>query len=271
MATLHPHWHATEEDERPVSISIVDAPKEIPRATRRPAAIAGVAVFVLIGIALMQGAGSILGQANTAEKIVVVSASGLTPSVISVMPGETITWRNDDTIPHIFTSLTLPSGNTEPFESSPVFPQSSISYTIPIHASAGIHEYISTTSTQVMGQIIITTGATASISQPSQAQQAVSSAPSFIQTTTSSMPMSQGEIPDQMIGDGMIPENPYTVGSIGNVPPVRQGAQTTAQRAAISDHLPQTTAASGTGGIVALVLLSIAGLFVVTRSIFQRL
>ncbi len=165
MSSLHPHWQSTDEgSEREVPITIRSknqAPQNtqmfVPRAKRRPAAFVGIFLFMVMGFAAFQGyiTFSRLTGDVAAPVSVIIKTTGVDPINVNVKAGETIEWKNLDTIPHILASDTLPTENGKPFTTAPIFPNATAKVTIPSTAAEGTYSYISHTSKKVNGTIVI--------------------------------------------------------------------------------------------------------------------
>jgi plastocyanin len=305
MTTLHPHWQATDDaDDRRVHISATDSVKKsvstkipvsspfsapakkavaVPSASRRPAAIVGVLLCVIAGVAAFQGfnvSGS-RGQVDDANTVTVhLRSTGADPVTINVQPGMTITWSNDDTIPHVLSSDTLPTADGTPFVTSAIFPGSSTHFLIPLTAPDGAYPYISKTSSLVSGQIIIHAAGTApSSSVPAFSAPAAqtTSTPSFPQvtqapiadtqtdTTTASVTPTETTTAMPTTTDAL-PVNPHTVGS-GDAPlPNRQPSGVPA----VTTHTPHTEAESGPE-VWIVVALTLGAMLVVTRKAFRTM
>lgn len=294
MTTLHPHWQETDDaDERriPVRVTVSTEKRSEPRtekavnnvrppvrATRRPAAFAGIALFLIMGAATFQvfGLGSIRGQVDTLAVNVHIRSTGADPVTITVQPGSTITWTNDDTIPHILSSETLPTVDGKPFVSSAIFPGSSTYILIPPTATPGAYPYISKTSDTVSGQIIIRAAGAAPAVTPTPTPSSdalVTPTPTVEQPTAPFVPAPTPDttfqpeatpLPAQTTG---IAINPHTIGS-GEVPlPDRQ---TPGGVPAVTQHKPIATTESGPG-VWVTVLFTIGTLLVVTRRAFRSI
>lgn len=302
---IHSHWDSTDDDELPVRITDARSKKvvpkkestpNIPRAQRSPAAIVGVGLFLAAGTALFMGAQGLLGQIATDDIEVLITEDGIEPSVITVMPGETITWSNLSDIPHILRSDTLPTEDDEPFNTTAIFPEGDFSFVVPLTAEAGTYDYISSTSASITGQIIIEEGAMGEepdddiqthedlqeeMMQQIMAGEEISPDP-VVSSSASSVSalntIEYGNVPassaqsssDQVIAaaiPGVIPQNPNTVAHSLNPLPVRQqssskaAAQTPLHAAAITQHKPLANAQSGMELWVlgAITLASLAG------------
>lgn len=159
---LTPQWQ-NEEGSEPVRIrtrsnapSPVSTPSaHIPRAKRRPAAFVGIALFLLIGVTMAGGFQSLFGQVAGTPYLMRITKEGMSPQSLTVVPGATITWRNEDSIPHILSSDTLPTSDGTLYESSAMFPSASTRHLIPENAQPGTYDVYSKTAKNVIGQIII--------------------------------------------------------------------------------------------------------------------
>ncbi len=169
MTSIHPRWHATDSDsheEQPVRI-VHAAPKKEQRSTpsvasksvsRRPAAMVGIALTAMIGFAMVQGITTLRGALTSSTGTEVhLTKDGAVPPVITVMPGEQLTWINDDEIPHILSSDTLKMENGL-LDSPAIFPGATYTETVAPDAAVKTHDYYSKTSSLVSGQVIVTAG-----------------------------------------------------------------------------------------------------------------
>ncbi|HVW67014.1 MAG TPA: hypothetical protein VHA78_04790 [Candidatus Peribacteraceae bacterium] len=292
MTSLHPQWQSTDDDERAVRITSVDhrqresasASKTAVRASRKPAAIAGIALMLAIGFFWSGGLSniqSLLGQAATSVTVT-ITPNGINPETISVAPGETITWTNGDTIPHILSSDTLPTSDGSPFMTSAIFPNASTHFLIPLNAQPGTYEYISKTAQNVSGHIIIQGTSAASASQPTVPQEqssaaaiipplATASQPSdaFQNTSFSGVPASGAtqfsSSSAAAAATGVLPDNPHTVGAQPSLPARPQAGSTTAS---ITSHTPASEPATGPD-VDIVIGLSVAALLWMSRKAFR--
>lgn len=226
MTSLHPHWRSTE-DERPVPVRAAprmgdDTPLSAPRQTvsRRPAAVVGMLLAVGVGMFAMGGYSLLRGQA-AGDVIVRITAQGFVPAVITVKPGDTITWSNEDSIPHLLSSATARTV-TGPLDTPPIYPGTTYSDTIDPTATKQTHQYGAKTAADMTGQIVIDSDKTMAAPtttptvppmqvpsfRPLQPSAAASSSPS--DALPSAPSGEQGASPS-----AALPTNPYTVGSAG--------------------------------------------------------
>ncbi|MBI1934678.1 cupredoxin domain-containing protein [Candidatus Peregrinibacteria bacterium] len=155
MIVIHPNWQSTDASPSPppkkeaVHIRIGHAPD-----SRRPAAILGVSLVLLLGLLLVQNAHSLAGQLTEASSIIRITAMGLEPASITVPSGATITWKNMDTKPHILSSDTLVTTDGLLY-STAIFPEEEFRATLADQSSKGEYPYVSLTDPTVSGTVHI--------------------------------------------------------------------------------------------------------------------
>lgn len=152
--TLHPHWHTTIDgeslgDAQHVRISGTGSPP-----SRKPAAV--FAIFLVLGTlgTFMYGVSSLRGQLTPPATSIRITDNGLEPSVVTVLPGQDVTWTNEQIVPHIMTSETLSTAKG-PLHTPAIFPGAPFTTSIPFDAPPATHTYYSLTSNTITGQIII--------------------------------------------------------------------------------------------------------------------
>ncbi len=285
MTTLHPHWQATDDSEDyQVPIRIVSktaAPSESsrplmtnPRApSRRPAAFLGIVLCLIAGVAAFQGfvLSDSRGQVSSSSIDIHIRSTGADPVTVNVQPGTTITWTNDDTIPHILSSDTLPTADGQPFMTSAIFPGSSTHYLVPADAKAGSYAYISKTAQTVSGQINVQAAQVPSttldnpFSVPTTTTQQTSSIPP-VQEQQSSIPeTTETNTPINAAVTSGLPVNPHTVGN-GEAPlPPRQN---TTKTPAVTSHMPAGEPVTGPE-VWVTILLTVGIVLVVSRKAFR--
>ena len=157
-------WQITDNEES-VPIKIVSSSPDsdvdlnkFKSLSRKPAAIAGILIVVAISSFLLKSPKQTIGQLTDSSIIVVITETSLEPSVITAQPGDTITWINQQDIPHYLVSNTLCSSSEECMTTSTVFAGAETSYTIPVTATSGSHTYFSPTDSTLIGTISITGG-----------------------------------------------------------------------------------------------------------------
>lgn len=239
MTHVHPHWHTTEDvkaakpDVRP---SV--APQQTVMVSRRPAAMVGVLVVVAIGYSLFQGFGGLLGQVTSDAVTVTITKDGFTPQEIDVAPGQSVVWKNTDSIPHILFSDTLKISNDQPFQSSPIFKNGELKVVIPALIELGDYDYASRTKTDFKGIIHVIAAASSSSSgtlissESSASSVAAQFSSSEVASSSSVAPQAASSESQALLpmNNGGIPENPYTVGSVVQSP---LGGQVTQNRSSV--------------------------------------
>lgn len=172
MSTEHNSWHITE-DEVEVPVRAADhTPKDISNmkpVSRKPAAIVGILLATAIGGVLTFDRNDVIGQVTGEQQTVRITNGGLEPQVITVSPGETISWVNEQDIPHYLVSEALcANGDQNCMSTQTAFQGQEISYTIPTTVPTGAYTYFSPTDTNIIGTISVAGGST---TPPPPAQQ----------------------------------------------------------------------------------------------------
>lgn len=211
MTDLHPHWHSTGDDEGVIRPSAPEPEPvsesggvhiNIQPASRLPAAIAGIAIFTVLGITLaggwravsdtftaqVGGSGSSTSSsagALTPVEIHISGSSGFQPESVTVRPGQQIIWINDQSIPHILTSQTLRDGSGAYVNTPAIFPGARITFTVGPRETNRQHIVTSTTDQTLVGTVIV------SASGPGKASSSSRKAP-FGTTDGVNLPSGQG-------------------------------------------------------------------------------
>lgn len=188
MTDLHPHWQSTGDDEvrplpRPTPTPRRSSHIALKPAARMPGALMGIALFTVAGFTLMGGWQSVhvedlfstwtllTAQVSETEmsspqdeprqalEIHIEEDGGFVPESLTVKPGETITWVNDQTIPHILTSQTLRNDGGNYLNTPAIFPGRSESFTVGESEPDKMHIIASTTDQTVRGTIIVSANA----------------------------------------------------------------------------------------------------------------
>ena len=176
MSDIHPHWQTNEPDDgREVSVDSMGpniGPQRIAiggkEVSRRPAAIAGMLLVVGAAFIFYRGVDGLAGSLGSSSALLVhITESGLDPEEILVRPGDTITWINDQSIPHILESDTLCDSVGSCLHTATLFTGESDSFTVSEDIPLGTYEYFSTTAESIVGTIVIS-GAGASESSSSE-------------------------------------------------------------------------------------------------------
>lgn len=181
MTDLHPHWHSTADDSPSPRTSSIPAAKSgvhvsVKPAARLPGAVVGIVTFALIGFTIAGGWETITAQvggssssavsaSSTASvspkvqlppvEIHITGTTGFLPATVTIKPGQTITWVNDQSIPHILTSQTLRNGSGVFLNTPAIFPGSKESFTVGEKETDREHIVISTTDQALRGTVIV--------------------------------------------------------------------------------------------------------------------
>jgi plastocyanin len=152
MMQLHPHWQSTGQEDEPPGHA-VRIPIAVSSPSRRPAACAGILLFFGIGFFLLRGLW--FEEALQTRPVVIrITANGVEPPVVSASAGGEIAWVNDDTVPHVLTSQTMPTTGG-PLVTPLLFPGERYSAVLAPDAEPGRHAYASQTSAAIVGDIIV--------------------------------------------------------------------------------------------------------------------
>lgn len=277
MTPMHPHWQSTEE-EQIVPVRDASAPQAPARnVSRAPAAIVG--ILLMLGVAAFSFGGleALIGQVTnpTPDVTIRILQSGPEPATVDIRPGQTIRWINEDQIPHVLTSETLPTQDGKPFSSTAIFTNSDYFYTVPLAAIDGTHEYISETSPELAGEIVITTAV--AVASSSSAPVVV---PAPIVSSSSSsiaplpLPVSSAApqpLPIEQISSAsvtplpanVIAVNPHVVGTRPT------GGSSASRKTVVTDHKP--TKHTESGPEVWIVLgCSVIALAIATKGAFRK-
>lgn len=273
MTPMHPHWQSTDDEAIvPVRSKTNQASAPV-RVSRAPAAVVGIALMVGVVAYSFGGLDAVIGQLTnpTPDVTVRVRQGAVDPEIATIMPGQTIRWVNDDQIPHVLSSQTLPTSDGEPFTTSAMFQNGEAFYTAPATAPEGTYDYISQTSPDVAGQIVISntpvaaSSASSVAAEPASSVPTLSSVPAVAQSSSSSvapLPLPTqptSSVAPSPVGANVIAVNPYVVGAKAS----------SSRKPGVVEHKPTTNA--GTGPAVWIVLgCSAAGLVLASRGAFRR-
>jgi plastocyanin len=282
MTSIHPHWHTTDEDEQPVSITVAESKQVaeeniIPRAKRTPAAFIGVVLFLVIGFVLFKGNADFSGQLTEADMDIMITPTAVDPQTVTITAGQTVKWINKSGIPQILESSTIFMPNGEPFKTTAIFPDAEFTFTIPEGVPAGTYDYESTTSAMITGEIVVEAAMPAAL--PAENQQSSASETMPVSSVAPvQMPVSVSSAASiassrasvaQITPVGGIPVNPHTIGS--TYVPVEQNLHQGAPRssASISKHTPisQPTTGMGAWTVSIMGVLALIGVLIRARKI----
>lgn len=292
MNNIDPVWQS-EEDEEPVEVTVK---KPVPEAnsegavvSRRPAAIVGMLIVIGIGFSFFQGVENLTGQLTDGSnvKTVTITANGFEPARIEVEHGQTITWVNNQDVPHIIESETLCSDTGFCLMSSTLFNGDSDNFTITPDIQPGSYTYTSSISAELIGEVVVVT----QIADDFIDIENIIGNDFFADPvgTTTAPPDSadnfnpQDFAPPPQENTGL-PTNPYAIGSerihpfdgSGNPIPEAFGDD---PNEATANQVAATAIAQGRGplrqpetgaGVWGVIFGSIAGLYMVTRNSFAK-
>lgn len=273
MSSLHPHWDTTDDTEQSVPVRIVEKNQietATPVAKRSPAAFFGIAMIALTAFFSLGGLDLIPAQVGVTAIKVTITDTGISPVEILVKPGLRINFVNASGIPHILSSRNLKGANGSPMETTAIFPGSDVSFDIPVDTPDGTYTYVSNTSMDINGRIIVqkdrlpasasSESVTGYTNPPKSSKSSVQNShrpvytPDYIPSSSSS---SSAAVTN--LGADVIPQNPYTVGETVSS---EQMTKETSSVAPIMEHRPTKQPESGMGlwiaslsGICALVIV----------------
>lgn len=246
MSDLHPHWQSTEgERSVPVRTGPASAAPHA-KVSRLPAAIVGIAIMIGGVTYSFGGVREILGQLTnpTPDVTIRLTQDGPDPDPASARPGNVIRFINEDQIPHVLSSDTLPTSDGKPFVTPIIFAASDYFYTLPLNTLEGTFSFISETNPEFSGQIVVSlasepasSASSVSVSLPissvPQLPPSPSSVPALPLPASSSRSMQPSPLPA-----GVIAVNPHVVGAKGT------GASSS-KKPGVTQHKPTTNAESG--------------------------
>lgn len=271
MRDIDPHWQSTEPTVIGGAAQI--KPKRR-KASRRPAAIVGVLV-VTLGVAAYarfspltaevqeSGIGDSASSKPTDSITVAITSAGLQPRSVAMRPGQTIVWKNETDLPHIFESNDIKDHTDQTMYSPAIFPGTEQSFTLSSKQMPGTYTYASVTASDIAGEVEVTavalqTGTSsssgmsdsdffptattvgASSSADAAAAQRQSSASSRAAVPVSNDPLLAGftlsaSEPADVYApppedNGLVPTNPYSIGSTNTAP---AAASTSSRRSSV--------------------------------------
>ncbi|MCF7844514.1 MAG: hypothetical protein K9M03_01650 [Kiritimatiellales bacterium] len=171
MSSLHPDWHETNQEEQVVPVHGAKDDRNLPEGipvSRKPAAILGMLIVSSLAFTYYHSSSSIKGQVTDSAPIIHIKEDGIDPQSITVQQGQTVTWINEQAIPHIIESTDLCNADGACLYTPTVFPGEQVDFEISVEIAAGTYSYSSVTSEDVTGEIIVT--ATRSTPEPQDAQ-----------------------------------------------------------------------------------------------------
>jgi plastocyanin len=295
MKQIHPHWQQTEPDEvHPVDIATPRAqpsPTAIPAqaqwqgrktVSRRPAAVVGILAAMATGFLFMQDFSPLSGDVGGGVEVR-VTEQGLLPPVVTIPQGGSITWINQDTIPHILSAENLATQTSPSLETPVIFPDTRQTMQIAADAKPGTYLYISKTSEFITGQIIVEGGAQAASKARASAPASIAGAssepatviggnapePAF-EVASSAAASSERSVEayeqEPQPSEPALPVNPHIVGSTPTTPL----AGHVTQRPTSPTPRPQRNAETGPA-VWVVMFGAVAGLWLATRRSFRRI
>ncbi len=283
MNSIHPHWQSTE-DEQPVPVRSASK-KATPSVagaasiSRKPAAIMGIVLVSALSLTYFHSTSSLTGQISDGAPVVKITDKGMEPKLINAALGDVIKWTNEDSTPHILTSVTLCNDNRECLSTPTIFPGDEATFTIPMDITPGTYSYNSVIAEHVKGEIDIS-GA-AAITTGGANQESAYRAPEVpppVKDPMPSFPNDFGFVPNKpktfapppavTTTAGGIPVNPNSGKSFAL--PTTNAVQPAAHTGAppvVTGHKPisQPQTGAGTWVVVVMFVLSIAGLVMKTK------
>jgi len=245
MTPLHPHWQSTEgEEDVPVRARTTGAtPVSVSRA---PAAIVGILLMLGVVAFSFGGVRAIVGQlANPTPDVTIrLTQDGPDPTPATVKQGQVIRFLNEDQIPHVLTSDTLPTSDGDDFVTTGMFAGSDFFYTVPAGAPDGTHDYISETNPEFSGKIIISAVAVAasssSIANPPVAASSISSIHALPTSSAVPLPLptQSSSVAVTPLPAGVIAVNPHVVGA-------KNAGTSSSKKPGVTQHKPTKNAESG--------------------------
>lgn len=269
MTPMHPHWQSTEDEQIVPVRSKNAAPRQAIRVSRAPAAVVGITLMLAVVAYSYGGLGAIIGQLTnpTPDVTVHIKQSGPEPAIATIMPGQTIRWINEDQIPHVLTAETLPTQDGKPFSTPGMFPGSDAFYTAPLGSPEGTYDYISQTSPDVAGQIVLSNTPVAATSSSSLSSTTTSlppmqtsSAPAVGQTSSAvPLPSQSSSLAPIPVGANVIAVNTHVVGA----------KSSSSKKPGVTEHKPTKQTASGPAVWIVLAC-SVAALVAATKGAFRK-
>ncbi len=313
MTDLHPHWHSDDDTSHRSEPGLPAEAPDLPGvrisvrpASRLPAAIAGIAVFTIVGITLAGGwqaltaqiGSGTTGSGTTASslpgdlapvEIHISTSNGFQPETVTVKPGQRIIWINDQSIPHILTSQTLRDGSGAYVNTPAVFPGATVTFTVGAREPDGQHTITSTTDQTLIGTVEVSLRATQASSSPRKApfgnldgvklpsgQGKVGTKNSSSKSPTAATPSPTRLLPAaaEQIPPPLAPMDPQSTLYANRPATIDVFAPQDFPYSAnvIAPDTPQSKEQPNTGpGLWAVCLMSIAVLWGATRKYFRRL
>lgn len=270
MTSMHPHWETTDETEQNVPVRVIEKKQvaaAVPAAKRSPAAFVGIAIIALAGFFSFGGLDLIPAQVGVSAVKITITDSGISPAEVLVKGGRRINWVNASGIPHILASSTLKDANGNPMETTAIFPGADVSFDIPVNTPDGTYTYVSKTSPDINGRIIVQKDRLPA-SASSESVTGYTNPPKTSSSSSSERPDRPVHTPDYVapsssssssagvtnLDADVLPQNPYTVGNTISSDSTTKNPSSVAP---VTEHRPTKQPESGTS----LWIASLIGLF----------
>ncbi|MAE68268.1 hypothetical protein CL635_00445 [bacterium] len=284
MNNIHPDWQS--EDDVPVPVTVKQSTNaEGIQISRRPAALVGMLIVIGVGFGFFRGTEGLIGQlADSNVQTIRITSEGFQPALLEVEHGQTITWINEQDVPHILESDTLCSDTGFCLLTSTLFNGDSDNFTITPDMQPGSYQYSSSIEEGLVGEIVIITETVDDFTDITN----ILSDDFFGEPVGTTTEPPEGFDPQdfapQPQGNTGLPTNPYTVGgqrihpfdSSGEPIPEAFGDEpfapsenTIAANAIAQGRGPLRQPETG-AGVWAVILGSIVGLYWVTRDAFAK-
>lgn len=271
MTSMHPHWQSTEGEEE-VLVRAKTAGPTHATVSRAPAAVVGILLMIGIVAFSFGGVRAILGQlANPTPDVTIrLTQDGPDPTPATVKPGQVIRFVNEDQIPHVLTSDTLPTSDGAEFVTTAMFAGTDFFYVVPSGIPDGEHDYISETNPEFSGQIVISATAVAASSSSAVAAPIVASSASSIPplapvSSATPVPLptqSSSSVATTPLPAGVIAVNPHVVGT-------KATGASSSKKPGVTQHKPTKNAESGPELWLLFGCAAVA-LAVVAKSAFRK-
>ncbi len=299
MRDIDPHWQSTEPTVIGGAVS-AKIPAKVPRrpASRRPAALVGILLVAMLGIAMYVQMTPLTGEVQSitgtesssapSDAVTVeITDAGVVPRKVTLRAGQTLSWTNKTTLPHIFESEDLKGQDGQSLYSPAIFPGSTQSFTVSEAQLPGTYTYASVTANDVAGEVEVIALALESKGISSAGLTGLSDDQLFNGGSTSVPASSSAAIPkpsasndpllagfnlsveepadpyvERPVDNPLIPVNPYAIGSTKSssyVPPTTSVPSTRPLHSgAPSTPRPNTQPASGSNSwMIALIISTI--------------
>src|SRR3989339_525902 len=256
---LHPYWQTDEEAPvpvRPVSEQPTQRPPAMPEnartVSRKPAALAGIALAVLLSGFFYAGIERLTGQLVSSTITIRITDKGIDPIEVTAPQGSTIKWINEQSVPQILESKDLCAKNNCLYTPN-IFQGDNATFAITTDVQPGKYIYTSITTPAFKG-IVTVTG-------PSSSSSATTSSAAAYGTSGVADDADLAE-DDEFLEDDLLDEEPAVpASSAGAVPaplampalppPATLAASSSSPAALIAAPVPSAVTPPSSSGIPA--------------------